>query len=118
MHEDHSILLFESDQAVLSSLQFALTLQGFMAEDGSTSGLSAAASCLVIDQRYRADGLAFLAQLRADGIKAPAVLLATNPTPRLQRRAEAFDVAIIEKPLLGDELPVALHALLTSSKAA
>lgn len=119
MDNDRSVLLFENDQPVLSSLQFALTLQGFMPEDGDAEGANiSAASCLVIDQRYGSDGLDFLQELRATGIGAPAILLATNPTERLRRRAAARGAVVIEKPLLGDELTEALHTILNFSKAA
>lgn len=119
MHKDRPVLLFESDQPVLSSLQFALTLQGFMPEDGDAGGASiSAASCLVIDQRYGSDGLGFLQDLRATGIGAPAILLATNPTERLRRRTAAHGAVVVEKPLLGDELAETLHTILHSSKAA
>lgn len=119
MHKDRPVLLFETDQPVLSSLQFALTLQGFMLADGSAEGADlSAARCLVVDQRYRSDGLAFLHQLREAGIRAPAILLATNPTQQLRRRAALQGVVVIEKPLLGDELSETLHTTLDSSKAA
>ncbi len=119
MHKDRPVLLFESDQPVLSSLQFALTLQGFMPEDGDAEGANiSAASCLVIDQRYGSDGLGFLQDLRATGIGAPAILLATNPTERLRRRTAAHGAVVVEKPLLGDELAETLHTILHSSKAA
>lgn len=119
MHDDRQVLLFEDDQPVLSSLQFALTLQGFMAVNGDAPGSNlSAASCLVIDQRYRGDGPGFLQELRSSGIGAPAILLATNPTQQLRRHAALRGVAVIEKPLLGDELTDALRAILNSSKAA
>lgn len=119
MHKDRPVLLFENDQPVLSSLQFALTLQGFKPEDGNAEGANiSAASCLVIDQRYRSDGLDFLQELWATGIGVPAILLATNPTERLRRCAASRGAVVIEKPLLGDELTEALHTILNSSKAA
>jgi FixJ family two-component response regulator len=119
MHYDRPIVLFETDQPVLSSLQFALALQGFTPADGSAAGTHVrTARCLVIDQRYHADGLKFLQELRACGIGAPAILMATNPSARLRRSAAARGVLIIEKPLLGDELTDALRATLAASKAA
>lgn len=119
MRKDYRVMLFESDQPVLSSLRFFLTLQGFVPEDGDAEGESfPAAGCVVIDQRYRTDDLGFLDQLRASGMAAPAVLLATNPTQQLRHRAASSGTILIEKPLLGDELTDALHAILQASKAA
>lgn len=113
MHKDRPVLLFENDRPVLSSLQFALALQGFMPEDGDAEGANvSAASCLVIDQRYGSDGLDFLQELRTTGIRTPAVLLVTNPTERLRRRAASRGAVVIEKPLLGDELAETLHTIL------
>jgi FixJ family two-component response regulator len=119
MPEDRLVLLFENDQPVLASLQFSLTLQGFTPKDGSSGDANVpAACCLVVDQRYEADGLGFLEGLRASGAGAPAILLATNPTQQLRSRAALRGVTIVEKPLLGDELADALRAVLNSSKAA
>jgi len=119
MHKDRPVLLFENDKPVLSSLQFALALQGFMPEDGDVERANISeASCLVIDQRYGSDGLDFLQELRTTGIGAPAILLVTNPTERLRRRAAARGAVVVEKPLLGDELSETLHTILHSSKAA
>ena len=114
---DRPVLLFIGDRAVLSSLQFSLMLDGFVLENGAAEGASPfAAPCLVIDQRYRGDGLAFLSELRACGATAPAILLATNPTRRLHERARAAGANVIEKPLLGDELTLALQTILDSTK--
>jgi len=112
MHSARPILVFESDGPVLSSLQFALSLDGLVVEDGAAEGANpSAACCLVIDQRFRDDGLAFLAELRAQGCAAPAILLATNPSRRTRCAAAAAGAVVIEKPLLGDELARALHRI-------
>ncbi|HLV06836.1 MAG TPA: histidine kinase [Croceibacterium sp.] len=104
------IALFVSDAAFLSSLQFSLALDGFILAEGCVDG-SFAGECLVIDQRYRGNGLAFLAELRAIGVGAPATLLATNPTRRQHEEATALGAVVIEKPLLGSELTRALQAM-------
>lgn len=119
MRKDYRVMLFESDQPVLSSLRFFLTLQGFEPEDGDAEGVSfPGVCCVVIDQRYRDDGLGFLDQLRASGMAGPAVLLATNPTQQLRHRTASSGAILIEKPLLGDDLTDALHTFLQASKAA
>lgn len=119
MQIDRLVLLFENDQPVLSSLQFALTLQGFMPADGNAPDADlAAARCLVIDQHYHADGIGFLQELRSNGLAVPAILLATNPSRQTRRRAAPLGAVLIEKPLLGNELTDALGIILASSKAA
>lgn len=109
------IALLVSDLAVLSSLQFALSIEGF-ALTGAGDDLASAA--LVVDQGYRGDGLAALASLRAKGCTAPAILLATNPSMPLRTRAACAGAALIEKPLLGDELSSAITRALQPRKAA
>ncbi|MGN6500298.1 MAG: histidine kinase [Tsuneonella sp.] len=119
MTEQPAILLFVGDEAVLSSLQFALSIRGHRALSGADEGVPlSAAAAVVVDQSYRSDGLATIRALRAAGCGAPAILLATNPTARLRERTAAAGVVLIEKPLLGDELASAIDSALISRKAA
>jgi hypothetical protein len=69
------VALLVSDHAVLASLEFSLTIEGFQVT--ATDDLAAAA--LVIDQHFRGDGLAALLALRAQGCHLPTVILSTNP---------------------------------------
>lgn len=109
MAENAPILLFIGDRPVLSSLEFALALDGFPVADGSGEAADpTAASCLVVDQGYRDDGIGFLAELRERGCTAPAILLVTDLSPALKLLAEAIEIVPIEKPLLGEELTQAL----------
>lgn len=109
------IALLVSDPAVLSSLQFALSVEGFKL---TAAGEELAAAALVIDQAYRGDGLAALGSLRAKGCAAPAIILATNPTTAFRARAAGAGAALIEKPLLDDELSSAIAHVLQRKKAA
>ncbi|WP_120717421.1 DNA-binding transcriptional response regulator [Tsuneonella amylolytica] len=110
-----SIALLVSDPAVLSSLQFALSVEGFQV---SATGDNRAAAALVIDQGYRQDGVAALLELRARGTATPAIILVTNPNTAFRARAAAAGAALIEKPLLGDELSRAIAEALHLRKAA
>ena len=112
------ILLFISDRPVLSSLQFALTIEGYAAIDGTAAEADHAAAAIVIDESYRGDGLTALLSLRAAGCNAPAIALATHPDARLRARAAATGTALIEKPLMDDELSDALARALLPRKAA
>src|SRR5690606_5433175 len=113
------ILLFVDDGPVLSSLEFALTLQGFAAASGAAEMADPfAAGCLVMDQTFRGDGLAYLATLRQGGCATPAVLLVTNPTPAMRVSALAAGAVLIEKPLLGEDLTQALREALGRCEAA
>ncbi len=114
MAEDAPVLLFVGDRPVLSSLEFALSLEGFVVLDASVGAADPlAASCLVVDQGYQDDGIAFLAALRERGCTAPAILLVSNLTPALRLLAADGGILPIEKPLLGEELTQALRDALT-----
>jgi DNA-binding response OmpR family regulator len=116
----HPVLLFEPDASLRASLMFALELEGYAVEMGDEAQPSPLeAHCLVIDQRLDGgDGLALLAALRDRGCTAPAILLSTNPTRRFRACAAAAGVIVVEKPLLGDALSEALHAVSGKVKAA
>ena len=109
------IVLMVSDLAVLSSLRFALSIEGFtLAAEGET--FSAAA--LVVDQGSLSASLNFLDSLRAAGCQVPAIVLTTHPTAAMRARAAAAGAAVIEKPLLGDDLSGAILAAIQPRRAA
>jgi len=108
------IALLVDDRAFLSSLQFALSVEGFEVAAAVTS----AAHALVIDQSYQGNGLSELLALRGRGYTAPAVILATHPTALFRVRAASAGALVIEKPLLGDDLSTAIGGLLEPRKAA
>ena len=111
--------LFVADAAVLSSLEFALAVQGFRALDGTLpDGDLTAAAAIVIDAATVPTAIQLLTRLRGKGCLAPALFLVTNPTRRDRKQAQASGVVIIEKPLLGDDVSRALHSVLKLEKAA
>lgn len=112
-------MLLVDDIAVLSALRFALSVEGFAITDGAMEGIDISlAAALVIDERYSGDGLAALAAMRRRGCRAPAIVLATNPTARLRHRIAAAGAELIEKPLLGDELSGTIRAAYDMRQAA
>lgn len=119
MADGQTVLLLIDDRAVLSSLQFALAIEGFQTIDGAADEFHpSVAAALVLDQTFRGDWLFALASLRASGCAAPVIVLATNPDNTLRTRASAQGAQLIEKPLLSDDLSRALRAALTARKAA
>lgn len=101
----------DDDGALRDSLQFALELEGFTvssfatAEDFAERGEIGPDTGLVIDYRLPGmNGLALVSLLRDRRIDAPALLITTNPTLALRRRALELGIAIVEKPLLSDDL--------------
>ncbi|WP_126172281.1 response regulator [Altericroceibacterium xinjiangense] len=114
------IFVYERDRSVLASLDFALALQGFAVADGAAGDADPrGAACLIIEHRLGSgDGLGLLAQLRANGCSAPAILLSTNPSRELRNQIAAAGALLIEKPLLCDELTRAIRTLIQQNKAA
>ena len=116
--ENPVIVVVDDDPAVLGSLKFSLELEGFCVEtyrSGSELLADPAASrsgCLVIDLKLPGmDGLDLLAALRKNNVSTPAILITSHPTAALRRRAAEEDTPIVEKPLLGDALLDAIHAV-------
>ncbi|KTE19784.1 hypothetical protein ATE67_14235 [Sphingopyxis sp. H050] len=113
---DQTIGLRVSDPALLSSLRFALALDGFVICEDSEADTKA--GCLVVDQDYRDGGIAWLAEARASGLSVPALLLVTNPDRRTRAAGTAIAARLVDKPLQGDELAEALTSILTHRPAA
>ncbi|THD62173.1 response regulator [Phenylobacterium sp.] len=113
------ILLVEDDLSVREALTFALKIEGFAVEvhDRAETLLDRcgplAAACLVLDQHLPGStGVEALAELRRRGLTCPAILITTQPKPAVRSQAEALGARILEKPLLGGELPACIRELL------
>jgi FixJ family two-component response regulator len=102
-----TVLLVDDDAALRSSLEFILGIEGYavraysrgreLLDDTNLPDQG----CLVIDQRLPdIEGLKVIDALRARSVRLPAILITTNPTPALQRRAQEANVALVEKPLI------------------
>ena len=108
--ENALVFIVGNDTAVLRSLQFIIQVQGFSVRAyHSSSQLLRTASwptqgCLVIEQNMPdMAGLDLLAALRARGVRLPAILTTSHPTPELQRRAARTGVLrVLGKPLAHD----------------
>jgi FixJ family two-component response regulator len=105
-----TVRIVDDDPAVLGSLRFSLEIEGFKVETfGSAEDfLSApprANACLLIDQHLKAaNGLDLIEAIRHRGDHSPIVLITSQPSAAVQRRAAAAGVPIIEKPFLGNTL--------------
>lgn len=113
------VAIVDDDAAVLSSLAFALEMDGLSVRTYQTAEEFAATvdawstGCLVLDYHLPGmNGADLLDDLRALGVSVPAILMTSNPSASLRRRADASGVAIIEKPLLGNALVEAIKACL------
>ena len=105
------IIVVDDDPAVCNSLKFSLEIEGFLVRlYASGSELLGerdipGCSCLVVDQRMPGiGGMDLICKLRERSILAPAILITSQPTADLTRRAAGANVPIVEKPLLGNAL--------------
>ena len=105
------VAIVDDDPAVRNSLKFSLEIEGFnvRAYSGAADLLDDPAltdcGCIIIDQNMPAmNGLDAVATLRKRSISVPAILITTQPSQALVRRAASAGVLIIEKPLLGNAL--------------
>lgn len=113
------ILLVEDDPFVREALTFALTIEGFEVEvhEAAETALERSdprpPACLVFDYLLPgATGLDALEALRGHGLSCPAILITTQPKAAMRQRAEDLRAEILEKPLLGGELPAAIRRLI------
>jgi FixJ family two-component response regulator len=115
--QDKRVVLIEDDAALLAALTFAFEVDGYEVEAFATGEAALAsdlanAACLVVDYWLTdSNGLDLLEQLRADGGRAPAILITSPPTAIVRDRADSMGVAVIEKPLLSDELVDAVRRM-------
>jgi FixJ family two-component response regulator len=112
----NQILLVDDDPAVRSSIAFALEIEGFdvrafeSAEAVLASQSAASTSCIVVDHRLPGiDGLALLSRLRARDVRAPAIVITSNPSRSLRQKIDEAGARLIEKPLLGDTLAATIR---------
>ena len=110
-----TIVLVDDDGALRNAVTFSLETDGYdvRAFPNAQSLLAdrePAGDCYVIDDQLRGGvrGVDLIVQLRANGVKAPAILITTHPSAELKRRALALNTPIVEKPLIGSPLPQAI----------
>lgn len=115
--------LFVDDVAMRSAILFALEVEGIEVSIGPERGelmrlASGRRTCLVIDQGpVGRESLDCLAELRASGIEAPAIILASAPSRAFRRACRAVGVDLVEKPLLCDRLTSDIRALCAAQES-
>jgi two-component system response regulator FixJ len=117
------LAVMEDDRALLGALQFSLEAEGYdvrpfynqidlLAYPEVLHGVA----CLIVDYRLSPlDGLELFAVLQSRGMKAPAILVTSNPDEDCRREALRLGVPIVEKPLLTDALSRQVRALVDAS---
>ena len=118
------VIVVDDDPAIRNSLKFSLEIEGFAVRTYACATELLDSSdfrfgrCFVIDQKMPGmSGLDLIANLRARHISAPAILITSQPTPTLTKRAVQADIPIVEKPLLGNALLEQICAACAQSNA-
>lgn len=114
-------MIVDSDTALLGALRFDLELDGFAVETHRSVAslrpdrLPVVEACLVIEDNLPGQrGLDLLRRLRSASIGLPAIVMTSQPTAAFAQRAEALGAAMLEKPLLGDALNLAIRRALAT----
>jgi FixJ family two-component response regulator len=117
-----TIVLVDDDVALRTALAFTLELDGFAVqahpsgEDLLAGALPSRPACMVLDLNLPgASGLDTLQQLRRRGVDLPALLITSHPRAQTRDRAEALGAGVVEKPLLGDALVLAIRSALDAA---
>jgi FixJ family two-component response regulator len=116
-----AVLVVDDDEAVRSSMRFALELEGLDVRlyDGGAALLAAGnlpeAGCLVIDQYMPGmEGVELIARLRERHVLLPAILMTAKSTEELRRRASrAGAELVVEKPFGDGALMDGIHRALS-----
>lgn len=107
--------IVDDDAAVRGALKFTFELDGFdvrtysgfqelMAADLPRCG------CMIVDYNLpEINGLELLRELDRRSVHLPSFLITSNPSQNVRQRARAQGVAIIEKPLFGNQLSEAVR---------
>lgn len=104
----------DDDQAVCNALKFAFEIDGFFVRTYANSGELLAdlpcGGCVIVDYNLPGlNGLELILELDRRQVHLPSFLITSNPSQSVRRRASAQGVAIIEKPLLGNQLAEAVR---------
>jgi|SRR5580658_3293501 two-component system response regulator FixJ len=117
--EQGIVMVIDDDFAVCEALKFALELEGLSVRV-CRSGAEALrhsdlvrACCLVVDYRMPGmDGLQLIERLAQRHVNIPTILITAQPSPALQRRAQAAGIrCVLEKPLQDSALVDSIHAI-------
>lgn len=115
------LVLVDDDHALRSALAFSFEAEGYsvLAYASAEALLShqlPPADCIVVDDRLPGGmtGLELIAELRANEMDAPAILITTLPSEDRIRWAAQLGAPIIEKPLLTTALLGAVAAAVRS----
>ena len=111
------VVLVDDDEAVRDALTFALGSAGLTVLAFADAEAVLAAdlpddACFVIDERLPGlTGLEVYKALQGRGVHRPTVFITSQPKSLFRAAAAANGVPIVEKPLMGDVLLLAIRAV-------
>lgn len=114
------VVVVDDDEALLEALSFGLELEGFEVQTYRSAATVHAETlpkircCLVIDYKMPGlNGIELLSRLRRQAVELPAIIITSHPRPDMLARCHALSAAVVEKPLLGDGLLIAIRNALS-----
>ena len=114
--------IVEDDPAVLHALAFVLQAEGYEVcpfrdpKDAAGCAEFLGADCVVLDYALPGTtGLELLGSLRSLGLDCPAIVIASSPSAQCRHDSRAMGAALIEKPLMGEDLSAGIHAALAAA---
>ncbi|MGA0532909.1 response regulator transcription factor [Hansschlegelia sp. KR7-227] len=117
-----TVIVVDDDEAVRSSMRFALELEGLIVrlyEDGAAlleAGDLPEKACLLIDQYMPGmEGMDLIARLRDRHVRLPVILMTAKATEDLRRRAVLAGIElVVEKPFRDAALMEGIHRALAA----
>lgn len=114
------VIVVDDDEALLEALNFGLELEGFEVQTHRSAAtvhaetLPKICCCLVIDYKMPdLNGIELLSRLRRQAVELPAIIITSHARPDMLARCHALGAAVVEKPLLGDGLLIAIRNALS-----
>jgi len=105
------VIVVEDDEEVRVSTRALLEASGYAVrvfscgEDFIAAGGAGSAGCIVLDQNLSGmSGLELIRQLRADGVKTPAIMVSGNGNKLVAAASRAGIDAVLRKPISAEAL--------------
>lgn len=115
------VLVVEDDEEVRISTRALLEASGYVVrefacgEDVVAAGGAGSAGCIVLDQNLPGmSGLELIRQLRAEGVKTPAIMVSGSGKQLVAAATRAGVTAVLRKPISAEALEQWLEHIFSS----
>lgn len=116
LSQGETVIIVDPDTALLRALRFDLELEGFEVQTHRSgrsldrASLPTSRACLVIEDNLPGGaGIGLLRRMRSAGVGLPAIILTSHPAEWLAARTQSLEAIMLEKPLPGGALTVAVR---------